>query len=381
MTASGGATAATGEVIVADFRTTEGVLALVNLEAQIDGQERRAAAGELDVSGKAEFIELVALRGHVLGCIADYEWAERLAEQLVSDAPSDGVAFLARARARGTFHRFTDALTDLDEAQRLGADTMVLDTERAAILQAIGQYEQALIIFRDAAARRADFNSLGALATHYAERGASADAEHFFNESRKHYRGVSPFPLALLEFRHALMWLAQGELHRARTWLGTAHSRLPAYAPAQGHLAEVEAALGDNDSAIARLRPLTISSDDPDYAAQLARILDDLGRVEEALEWRNKAATRYEELIASHPAAFADHAAEFWLEAGADPARACTLARVNLANRQTLRAFELAYSSAVAAGNERFASDLSVEARMRWGQTKAFSRSPIAEAS
>ena len=92
--------AATGEVIDADIRTTDGVLALVNLEAQIDGQEREAAAGKLDVSGQAEFIELVALRGHVLGCIADYEWAERLAEQLVGDAPGDGVAFLARARAR-----------------------------------------------------------------------------------------------------------------------------------------------------------------------------------------------------------------------------------------------------------------------------------------
>ena len=75
------------------------------------------------------------------------------------------------------------------------------------------------------------------------------------------------------------MWLAQGNLPRARSWLGAAHRRLPAYAPAQGHLAEVEAALGETDSAIARLHPLTISSDDPDYPAQLARILSEVGRV------------------------------------------------------------------------------------------------------
>ena len=115
----------------------------------------------------------------------------------------------------------------------------------------------------------------------------------------------------------------------------------PAYAPAQGHLAEVEAALGETDSAIARLRPLTISSDDPDYPAQLARILTEVGRVEEAREWRARAAARYDELVARHREAFADHAAEFWLDAGADPHRALSLARRNLEVRQTPRAHEL----------------------------------------
>jgi tetratricopeptide (TPR) repeat protein len=132
-------------------------------------------------------------------------------------------------------------------------------------------------------------------------------------------------------------------------WLGAAHRRLPDYAPAQGHLAEVEAALGETDSAIARLRPLTITSDDLDYAAQLARILSEVGRVEEAREWRARTAARYDELLARHPEAFADHAAEFWLQAGADPHRALSLATMNLEVRRTPRAHELLFraSSAV----------------------------------
>ena len=154
-----------------------------------------------------------------------------------------------------------------------------------------------------------------------------ATAERFFDESRARYRGVTPFPLALLDFRRAQMWLGQGDLHRAHTWLSAAHRRLPGYAPAQGHLAEVEAALGEPDSAIARLRPLTISSDDPDYAGQLARILSEVGRVAEARGWRDQAAARYDELVARHLEAFADHAAEFWLEVGGDPDRARWLAQ------------------------------------------------------
>jgi tetratricopeptide (TPR) repeat protein len=345
--------AATGGVVDREFTTTSGVLALGNLQAQIDGQERRARTGLLTVSDQAELIDLVTLRGHVLGCIADYEWAEECAEQLTRDAPADGVAFLARARARATFHRFTDALTDLERAHRLGADPAVVDAERTAIFQAVGRYEEALLIFREAAERRADFASLGALAALHAECGDVATAERLFDESRALYRGVTPFPLALLDFRRAQMWLGQSDLHRAHTWLSAAHRRLPGYAPAQGHLAEVEAALGEPDSAIARLRPLTISSDDPDYAGQLARILSEVGRVAEAREWRDKAAARYDELVARHLEAFADHAAEFWLDVGGNPDRARWLAIKNLEVRQTPRARELVARATLARDGAR----------------------------
>jgi tetratricopeptide (TPR) repeat protein len=350
---------ATGAVVDAEPPTTAGVIALGNLHAQIAGQAREATAGRLDASGQGELVELLLLRGHLLGSIADYDEAEARAEQLTHDRPTDGIAFLARARTRAMFHRFTDALGDLDDALRLGADRTDVDAERAAIFQAVGRYDEAFTVFRNAVDRRADFRSLAALASLCAERGDVATAEHLFHESRDHFRGVSPFPLAQLDFRRAHMWLAQGDLHQARRWLSAAQRRLPDYAPAQGHLAEVEAALGETDSAIARLRLLTITSDDPDYAAQLARILSEVGRVEEAREHRVRAASRYDELLASHPEAFADHGAEFWLEVGADPQRALSLATMNLEVRRTPRARELHSRAMNAVGDARPESPIS----------------------
>jgi tetratricopeptide (TPR) repeat protein len=334
-------TAPTGSDAEVDFVTTASVLAVSNLQAQIDGLQRQAAAKQLNVSGRAELIRLVIQRGHVLGHVADYECAEELAEQLTRDAQDDGEAFLARSQARATFHRFMDALTDLEEAQRLGVEPTVVDAERAAVFQATGLYDDALRIYHAAAERRTDFHSIGALAVLHAERGEVDAAERLFGESRDRYRGVSPFPLALLDFQRGLMWMTQGDLPRARIWFRAAHRRLPAYAPAQGHLAEVEAALGEPQAAIDRLLPLTLSSDDPDYPAQLARVLSEVDRVQESCEWRARAAARYDELVARHLDAFADHAAEFWLEAGADPFRAVALARRNLEVRQTPRAHAL----------------------------------------
>jgi predicted Zn-dependent protease len=159
-------------------------------------------------------------------------------------------------------------------------------------------------------------------------------------ESRRRYRGVSPFPLALLDFQLGLMWMNKGRLDDARTSFDAARRRVPAYAPAQGHLAEVEAELGETESALARLRSLAASSDDPDYAAQLARLLRDAG-CSQFRHWCRLAAARYDELVATHPEAFADHAAEFWLAAGANPDKALRLARMNIEIRKTPRAYDL----------------------------------------
>jgi thioredoxin-like negative regulator of GroEL len=136
------------------------------------------------------------------------------------------------------------------------------------------------------------------------------------------------------------MWMNKGRLDDARKSFDTARRRVPDYAPAQGHLAEVEAELGETESALASLHSLAASSDDPDYAAQLARILRDAG-CSQFQHWCRLAAARYDELVATHPEAFADHAAEFWLAAGDNPDKALPLARMNIEIRKTPRAYDL----------------------------------------
>lgn len=56
---------------------------------------------------------------------------------------------------------------------------------------------------------------------------------------------------------------------------------------------------------------------------------------------RSDVGVELDELIARHPEAYADHAAEFWLSVGGDPRRALRLARQNLTFRPTPRAHAL----------------------------------------
>jgi len=331
---------------------TNGTIALRNLRAQIETLEAEAAVGGRSVDERVRLIGLVALRGTIVGAIADYEWAQELADRLVGDAITSAAAFLARAHVRALFHRFTDALEDLEVAEWLVAAPDLVDHERAAAFQGLGRYEEALGI-REAAARCApSFNSLGALAMLHAESGDAERALHLHAESLRRYRGVSPFPLAILDFQLGVMCMRKGNFHRAQHHLTAALRYVPAYGPAQGHLAEVEAELGHAETAVALLYPLASTSDDPDYAGQLARILPYIGSTEDSRHWRRQAADRYDELIARHPEAFADHAAEFWLDIGGDPDKALRLATLNFEVRRTPRARELLHQ-AVLATNSR----------------------------
>jgi tetratricopeptide (TPR) repeat protein len=306
--------------------TTSGTIAVVNLHAQIDGL----------ASASVLLVELLLLRGQVLGRIADYERAVDLAARLVRDTPGDGSAWLARARTRAAFHRFTEALADLEMADLEMADLEMADLEmadlemadlelaertglaraavardRAVILQAIGCHYQARDLYRSAAKDQPGLATLGALAVFHAERGEVAEAERLFAEARGQHRGTSPFLLASLDYRRGLMWYRQGELGAARTWFDASQRRVPAYVPALGHLAAIDAAQGAHEAAIDRLRPLASASDDPQYAAQFARALNAAGHHREAETWHASAAARYDDLARRHPQGYAGHAADF----------------------------------------------------------------------
>jgi tetratricopeptide (TPR) repeat protein len=359
--AAGRAPAATAGAPARDIRTTDPSIAMGNLEAQLRQMQRTPWSRRTD-GQRTAYLELLGAHARYTGRIAELTQALALAESWAAEAPA-AAALLARARLRAGVHRFAAALSDLDRAAALGASAGAVDQARAGIYQAVGRYDDALVLRRAAAARHPDSETLGALASLLGERGDVARAAPLFAAARRQYRDVSPFPYAALWFDEGAMWMRHGELARARDCFAAALRHLPSYAAAQCHLAEVEAALGETDRAIARLAPLARASDDPDAAGQLARLLRTAGETAAAARWRHTAAARYAELLDRHPEAFADHAAEFWLAAGEDPARAYAWARRNLALRQTPRAYELLITAALDNGRPRAACDAAAPAR------------------
>ena len=330
-----------------EYPTTDGSIAVGNLEAQIGGLEKILDRNPTapNVEQKVGLVSLYLSRAQFLGKLADYDRAEAMANRLVQDSPKDANMLLVRAAVRGALHQYKEALADLDVAQKKIKDGRV-DVARAVILQALGRYDEALALRKQAAKLRETLPSLSALANVHADRGEILEAERLYTEAQYKTRDVSPFPFAFMHLQQGLMWQREGRLARARQFFEAAHERIPAYAPATSHLAAVMAQMGEKAQAIALLKPLVEKSDDPEYAGQLGALMGDAVMIE-------RAKTAFQELMAKHPDAFADHAARFYL--AVDPARAMGPAQRNLQLRQTPDAYQLAIDAALAANDRKVA--------------------------
>jgi hypothetical protein len=167
------------------------------------------------------------------------------------------------------------------------------------------------------------------------------------------------------------------QVKRAADWYRAAIDYVPCYVKARVHLAEI--CLNDGRTEDARtLLAQGLRSVDPEVSWRLADVAEAAGDSAETAMQMQAARSGFEALLAKHPLAFADHGAEFYAGSGGDPERAFELARLNLANRPTLRAFQQVHATALAAGDVRTATELIADARARWGSTAAFQCSPFA---
>ncbi|MHB1845451.1 MAG: tetratricopeptide repeat protein [Deltaproteobacteria bacterium] len=346
---AGGARVSSAPLAGDGAATTDGRIAVANLEGQIQGWQAAILRSPPNLSGMANLVALYQTRAQFLGILADYDRAAAEAEARFAAAP-DAAGYLARSSARSTFHDFQGALTDLAQAVRLGAQDKGTKPMRASILQAMGKYSEALELRREIAQVDPNVSSLSAEAGLLAELDRPEEADRLFAEAPSHFHDVSPFPIAWNDFQRGMLWEGQGQISKAKGFYHLALERLPAYAPAAGHLAGLEAATGERDSALDRLRKLTQVSDDPEYQGQLADVLAQLGQTAESKAVSGRAAKAFDALLKSHPAAFAERAERFYLGIGGDPRRAVELAKTDLAARQSRVAFEVAMTAASAAG-------------------------------
>jgi tetratricopeptide (TPR) repeat protein len=309
--------------------TTQGAIALVNLDQQIQ-QMGRDPAG----------LELRLMR---LQFVADYEVLDDVA--VMADEPAmSASAVLRRARARTALHRFAAAEQDLAAA---GASSL----QRAGVLIATGRAAEALPALREEAARRRGFSSLAALARAEAAVGRLEEADQHYAEALAMLDTTSPFPGASIAFARGLMWNEQGgDAARGAAFYAEALRLLPDYAAAAIHLAEIELARGEHARAQVRLRRVAERSGEPEALALLGELHRRQGRLDLSKDEILAASRRYEALLRDHPEAFADHAAEFYLGVGQDPLRAWAWSQANLRERPTRRAFQLAIRAAEAVG-------------------------------
>lgn len=342
--------------------TTDPVIAGQNLNASISAARSRVAALG-DPSSSARLVDQLSLRAQVYGTVWDLEEANDAA--VAASDTADMRSLLTLAATQSSLHLFDDAFATLDAAAaaaRTDSDRGEVERARHAVEVARGEDLADAIEARMAAvAEHPSFSTHTDAAAALAIAGRYAEADEHYVDALQAYRDVSPFPVAWVQFQRGVLWgEAVGDGERAEVLYRDAVRLVPGYVSAQVHLAEIEAGNGAVESAIARLRGVT-TAEDPEPWSRLAEYLAD-SDPEGAAEASREAATRYDALLEDHALAFADHAAEYYLGAGANPERAYELAELNLENRANDRAYQLAVTAAAESGRAERACALLAEA-------------------
>ena len=361
--------------------TTDGEIALINLESARRGSWSRFFA-DPQREGVAETVVMhEQLTAQFVGDVWALDRLESLANSLAAALPSSARTALIRAQVSSMTHRFTDARHYLAQAEIGGAPTDEIRLLKLNVDQACGANLDRVLDQRREIARKSgrleDLAPLGALLTDLRE---FIDAHQVYTQGLRGYSDVSPLPPAGACFQLGVLWgelVPEPDTARAAQWYKRSIDYLPSYTKARIHLAEIYLSQGRLSEAEALLAP-AVSSGDPEVQWRLADVKAAQGKAPDGEAHLQAARSQFDFLLERHLLAFADHGAEFYARSGNDLRRALDLARVNIANRPTLRAFEQAYAVAVSGGNAVAARELRAAAINQWGGSAAFRRSRLA---
>lgn len=362
---------------------TDGEIAVINLESA-----RRQSWSRFwqdpQRPGIAEYIvEQEQFTAQYVGDLGALERLDALVDQLDRVGADEMRTALIHAQVASMGHRFAEARDFLAQAEAHGAPLVDVNRLMLSIDQACGtNLESVLEARRKMAAESERLEDLVPLGGLLADLREFDEADRVYRQALSGYQDVSPFAVAWVCFQLGVLWgelVPEPQPERAARWYEKAIEYLPCYVKARVHLSEIYLESGNMADAEALLIP-AVSSGDPEVNWRLADVLAAMERPEEAEAQMQAARSGFETLLDKYLLAFADHGAEFYSGSGNDPQRAFELAKINLANRPTLRAFEQAYETAIGAGETPAASELLVSARKRWGGTDGFGVSPLATA-
>jgi tetratricopeptide (TPR) repeat protein len=358
---------------------TDGNIAAINLQSA-----REQSWGRFwrtpERPGIAELIvEQEQLTAQFSGDLAAFERLELLASEFSRVQAPEGRGQLIAAQVACSTHRFAEARATLARAVERGAPAEATDRLALGIDQATGTDLQAVLARRRERVAQGRWEERIPLAALLVDLGQFDEAERIYLQALREYPDVSPFAPAWVCFQLGVLWgecVPAPNAQRAAQWYRMAVDYLPCYVKARVHLAEICLDGGDLEQARALLTP-AIECGDPEVSWRLADVAHAAGDAAQAASQLAAARAGFQALLARHRLAFADHGAEFYAGSGGDPVRAFELARLNLGNRPTLRAFEQAHATALAAGELAVAEILLARAVERWANTAAFDHSPL----
>ena len=327
------------------YQLTDGEIAVNNLESARRHAWSRFWQGPSRAGIAEHIVEQEQLALQFLGDLGALDRVETLVNHLDRVDPGSPRTSLIHAKVASTTHRFAEARSHLERIHGCVELAEAAYLLSLSIDHACGIDLRAVLAVRQSmAAESKRLEDLVPLAALHTDLGEFDEADRIYQQALREYRDTSPFAVAWVCFQLGALWgemVPEPQLSRAEHWYQKAVEYLPCYVKARVHLAEICLASRREEEAEALLLA-AIPSGDPEVNWRLADVLAKMGRFAESKVQMQTARSGFEALLEKHVLAYADHGAEFYSGSGNDAFRAFELASINLANRPTLRAIELA---------------------------------------
>ncbi len=280
-------------------------------------------------------------RARLSGDYDDYAKAEAALERAFTVAGKDAGPHLTRIALNFTLHRLDRVAADLERVEKYAiktpAERRALRELGAELAFQQGRYADARAGFEAAlAAEPEDVTNLARMALLRWKTGDFAGAEDLYGQALG--KRVEGEPAAWLHLQLGLMDLERGRHDEALAHYRDAAALLAGYWLLDEHIAEILTLQGQTDAALALYADIIARTDNPEFMDAVAGIHRAAGRTEAAAPLIARADAIYEAQLLRFPEAAYGHALEHFLEFGADPKRAVTLAEANHRTRPNAEA-------------------------------------------
>lgn len=310
--------------------------ALDALDREVIRGEARLVANADSWAAHEALANALHARGQLTGSHEDLAAALERIEIARGYAPDRGGPVLARAVIALSLH-----LNDIAAAEvaRIPGYAVPADVGEQAEGEAIlgdvalyrGDYRAALARYRSAEALQPGLGTTVRLSDWHRHMGRFAEARAILDQALAS-RPMPPWAKAAVLLQRGAIDLQTGDWDAAERFFVKADQTFPGWWLARAHLGQMAATRGDYARAESFYRAAMEGAERPSVMDALAAVLAAQGRGEEAEAVAQQAGALWKTRVASHPAAYADHAFEAYLAEG-DSANAFRLAALNYRTR------------------------------------------------
>lgn len=291
-----------------------------------------ASRNERDLEKKVRLAYRQFHLASLTGIEADFEAVKATTVDIIDRfGPAEDICLL-RANLDARFHRLAEVKKDIAMSPSLAARAPGRSLLADVAFQE-GRYDEARTEWEKLIQEKRTWDNLARLAHLKGKMGFVEEADELYQEAEDELTAKEMRSFAWLELQRGALAMSRGKLERARFHYERASDGYSGHWHVDEHMAELLAAEEQFEEAILLLESVITRVSKPELKQAFGELLSFVGRTDEARLWYDAALAQYLRSVETGGIHYYHHLADFYADAGTEPAKAVYWARKDLALR------------------------------------------------